>query len=163
MIRHAEAQWNGSLKEGSGHVKVETGTLDTSYSFRSRFEGGKETNPEELLGASHAGCFSMALAAALTAAGHAPNRSAPRPRFTSTRPAAPGRLPKSSLKPQATFPAWMPRRFRSSPPTPRRTAPSPKPSPPWTFNSRPRLPLDASIPESLLIRSSRAAHPHPYR
>jgi osmotically inducible protein OsmC len=72
MIRHAEAQWNGSLKEGSGHVKVETGTLDTSYSFRSRFEGGKETNPEELLGASHAGCFSMALAAALTAAGHAP-------------------------------------------------------------------------------------------
>jgi osmotically inducible protein OsmC len=72
MIRHAEAQWNGSLKEGSGHVKVETGTLDTSYSFRSRFEGGKETNPEELLGASHAGCFSMALAAALTMAGHAP-------------------------------------------------------------------------------------------
>jgi osmotically inducible protein OsmC len=72
MIRHAEAQWSGSLKEGSGHLKVETGTLDTSYSFRSRFEGGKETNPEELLGASHAGCFSMALAARLTMAGHAP-------------------------------------------------------------------------------------------
>jgi len=72
MIRHAEAQWNGSLKEGSGHVKVETGALDSPYSFRSRFEGGGETNPEELLGASHAGCFSMALSAALTGAGHPP-------------------------------------------------------------------------------------------
>ncbi len=72
MIRHAEAQWNGSLKEGSGHLKVETGALDSDYSFRARFEGGGQTNPEELLGASHAGCFSMALAAALSGAGHPP-------------------------------------------------------------------------------------------
>jgi osmotically inducible protein OsmC len=72
MIRHAEAQWNGSLKEGSGHVKTETGALNSAYSFRSRFEGGGETNPEELLGAAHAGCFSMALSAALTGAGHPP-------------------------------------------------------------------------------------------
>jgi osmotically inducible protein OsmC len=72
MIRHAEAKWNGSLKEGSGHLKVETGALDSAYSFRSRFEGGGETNPEELLAASHAGCFSMALSAMLTGAGHPP-------------------------------------------------------------------------------------------
>src|SRR5262249_39326124 len=72
MIRHAEAQWNGSLKEGSGHVKTETGALNSAYSFRSRFEGGGETNPEELIAAAHAGCFSMALTAALTTAGHAP-------------------------------------------------------------------------------------------
>lgn len=72
MIRHAEAQWNGSLKEGSGHVKTETGALDSAYSFRSRFEGGGETNPEELIAAAHAGCFSMALSAALTNAGHPP-------------------------------------------------------------------------------------------
>ena len=72
MIRHAEAQWNGSLKEGTGHIKVETGALDSAYSFRSRFEGGGETNPEELLGASHAGCFSMALSAMLSAGGHPP-------------------------------------------------------------------------------------------
>src|SRR5271163_2783823 len=72
MIRHAEAQWNGSIKEGSGHVKVETGALDSPYSFKSRFEGGGETNPEELLAASHAGCFSMALSAMLTGAGHPP-------------------------------------------------------------------------------------------
>jgi lipoyl-dependent peroxiredoxin len=72
MIRHAEAQWNGSLKEGSGHLKVETGALDSAYSFRSRFEGGGETNPEELLAASHAGCFSMALSAMLSGQGHPP-------------------------------------------------------------------------------------------
>jgi osmotically inducible protein OsmC len=72
MIRHAEAHWEGSLKEGKGHLKVETGTLDTGYSFRSRFEDGRETNPEELLGAAHAGCFSMALSAMLSAAGTPP-------------------------------------------------------------------------------------------
>ena len=74
MVRHAEAEWTGSLKEGKGHVKVETGALDSAYSFRSRFEGGGETNPEELLGASHAGCFTMALSAALTTAGHPPSK-----------------------------------------------------------------------------------------
>ena len=61
MIRHAEAQWSGSLKDGKGHVKTETGALDSAYSFRSRFEGGGETNPEELIAAAHASCFTMAL------------------------------------------------------------------------------------------------------
>lgn len=72
MIRHAEAQWNGSIREGNGHVKVETGALDSPYSFKSRFEGGGETNPEELLGAAHAACFSMALSGVLTKEGHPP-------------------------------------------------------------------------------------------
>jgi lipoyl-dependent peroxiredoxin len=72
MIRHAEAEWNGGLKDGTGHIKTETGALNSAYSFRARFEGGGETNPEELLGAAHAGCFSMALAAALTMGGHPP-------------------------------------------------------------------------------------------
>ncbi len=72
MIRHASAQWHGSLKEGSGHVKTETGALDSPYGFRSRFEGGGETNPEELIAAAHAACFSMALSAALTTSGHPP-------------------------------------------------------------------------------------------
>ena len=72
MIRHASAEWNGSLKDGSGRVKTETGALDSPYSFRSRFEGGGETNPEELIAAAHAACYSMALSAALTNAGHAP-------------------------------------------------------------------------------------------
>jgi osmotically inducible protein OsmC len=72
MIRHAEAEWRGSLKDGSGNLKTETGALVSPYSFRSRFEGGGETNPEELLGAAHAGCFSMALTAALSKDGHPP-------------------------------------------------------------------------------------------
>jgi osmotically inducible protein OsmC len=72
MIRHAEAQWSGSLIEGKGHVKTETGALDNAYGYKSRFEGGGETNPEELLGAAHAGCFTMALAAMLSRAGHPP-------------------------------------------------------------------------------------------
>jgi lipoyl-dependent peroxiredoxin len=72
MIRHAEAQWKGSLKDGAGHVKTETGALDSAYSFKSRFEGGAETNPEELIAAAHAACFTMAVTAALTIAGHVP-------------------------------------------------------------------------------------------
>jgi osmotically inducible protein OsmC len=72
MIRHAEAEWNGGLKGGKGHLKVETGTIDAPYSFKSRFGDGNETNPEELLGAAHAACFSMALSAMLEGAGHPP-------------------------------------------------------------------------------------------
>ncbi len=72
MIRHAEAQWSGSLIEGKGHVKTETGALDSPYGYRSRFEGGGETNPEELLGAAHAACFTMAVTALLSRSGHPP-------------------------------------------------------------------------------------------
>jgi osmotically inducible protein OsmC len=70
--RRAEAEWDGNLREGRGRLKLESGAFQGSYSFRDRFEDGKGTNPEELLGAAHAGCFSMALAAGLTAAGHPP-------------------------------------------------------------------------------------------
>jgi osmotically inducible protein OsmC len=72
--RRAEAEWNGNLREGGGRLKLESGAFQGPYSFRDRFEDGKGTNPEELLGAAHAGCFSMALAAGLTAAGHPPGR-----------------------------------------------------------------------------------------
>ena len=72
MIRHAEAEWKGSLKEGQGHVKSETGVVNSAYNFVSRFETGNQTNPEELLGAAHAACFSMALSARLAGAGHPP-------------------------------------------------------------------------------------------
>jgi osmotically inducible protein OsmC len=73
-VRSAEAEWNGNLREGQGKVKLGSGAFEGAYSFPSRFEEGKGTNPEELLGAAHAGCFSMALAAGLTRAGHAPTR-----------------------------------------------------------------------------------------
>src|SRR5213595_1266606 len=72
--RKANAEWNGNLREGKGHVKF--GAFDGEYSFASRFESGKGTNPEELLGAAHAACFSMALSNGLAKAGHAPQRVA---------------------------------------------------------------------------------------
>jgi len=68
-LRKAEAEWKGTLREGKGEIKTESGVLKAQYSFGTRFENGKGTNPEELIGAAHAGCFSMALAAALEKAG----------------------------------------------------------------------------------------------
>lgn len=70
MDRTASARWNGDLKGGTGTVRAGSGALEKPYSFTSRFEGGGGTNPEELLGAAHAACFSMALAHALSTAGH---------------------------------------------------------------------------------------------
>ncbi len=70
MIRKANAIWNGSGKEGKGHLTTQSGALDAPYGFNSRFEDGAGSNPEELLAAAHAGCFTMALAFALEKAGH---------------------------------------------------------------------------------------------
>jgi len=74
-IRRADAEWKGNLAEGSGRLKVGSGAFDGLYSFKSRFEDGQSaTNPEELLGAAHAGCFTMALTARLSRAGIKPTR-----------------------------------------------------------------------------------------
>ena len=71
MKRTAIAVWNGNLKEGKGSLTTKSGVLDkTNYSFHSRFEDGKGTNPEELIAAAHAGCFTMAISHGLTEAGH---------------------------------------------------------------------------------------------
>lgn len=73
--RRAEAEWKGNLAEGEGRLKVGSGAFDGPYSFKSRFEEGQSaTNPEELIGAAHAGCFTMALTAALSRAGVRPTR-----------------------------------------------------------------------------------------
>lgn len=70
MKRSAQARWQGDLKSGTGTISTASGTLATTpYSFRSRFEQGTGTNPEELLAAAHAGCFTMALSAQLGEAG----------------------------------------------------------------------------------------------
>lgn len=71
LVRRASATWHGSINEGHGHM--EFGDYEGSYSVASRFEDGEGTNPEELLGAAHAGCFSMALSSGLSAAGHPPS------------------------------------------------------------------------------------------
>ncbi|MDX1636459.1 MAG: OsmC family protein [Balneolaceae bacterium] len=70
--RKAEAVWNGNLKGGKGTMKFGSGAYEGAYSFASRFEEGTGTNPEELIGAAHAGCFSMALSAALAEEGYSP-------------------------------------------------------------------------------------------
>jgi osmotically inducible protein OsmC len=70
MIKKAWAVWRGSLKDGGGSISTETGVLNEApYGFKARFEDGKGTNPEELIGAAHAGCFSMALSLMLGEAG----------------------------------------------------------------------------------------------
>src|SRR5262245_65646172 len=77
MQRKASAVWNGDLKGGSGTISTESGVLSgTQYSFSTRFENGRGTNPEELIAAAHAGCFSMALSAQLGNAGLKPERIA---------------------------------------------------------------------------------------
>ncbi len=73
MIRKASAVWNGSIKEGKGTISTDSKLLNNAqYSFSTRFENGVGTNPEELIAAAHAGCFSMALSGQLTAAGLTP-------------------------------------------------------------------------------------------
>jgi osmotically inducible protein OsmC len=71
-IRTAKARWDGTLQAGKGTMALGSGAFEGAYSFASRFEEGQGTNPEELLGAAHAGCFSMALAAALGRNGFEP-------------------------------------------------------------------------------------------
>ena len=73
MVRKASAVWNGSLKEGKGTISTDSGVLSkTQYSFSTRFENGAGTNPEELIAAAHAGCFTMALSGQLGNAGMTP-------------------------------------------------------------------------------------------
>ncbi len=73
--RKAEAEWKGNLAEGSGRLKVGSGAFDGPFSFKSRFEEGQSaTNPEELIGAAHAGCFTMGLTAQLARAGFTARR-----------------------------------------------------------------------------------------
>src|ERR1700710_2608854 len=74
MIRNATAVWNGSGKEGTGNLTTQSSVLDkTQYSFKSRFEQGVGTNPEELIAAAHAGCFTMKLSFVLGEAGFTPD------------------------------------------------------------------------------------------
>lgn len=74
MKRYANAHWEGSLKDGKGNISVKSGALkNAEYSFGTRFESGVGTNPEELIGAAHSGCYSMALSMILEEAGYTPD------------------------------------------------------------------------------------------
>jgi osmotically inducible protein OsmC len=73
-VRNAEAEWKGNLLEGSGHMKLGTGAYDGPFTFKSRMENGAGTNPEDLIAAAHAGCFSMAFSAVLGKENFMPKR-----------------------------------------------------------------------------------------
>ena len=73
-LRKADARWEGTLQEGKGTMRLGGGAYEGPYSFSSRFEDGKGTNPEELIAAAHAGCYSMALSGTLGRNGHNPQR-----------------------------------------------------------------------------------------
>lgn len=101
MARHATAVWNGSGKEGGGHLTTASTVLsNTQYSFKSRFEEGVGTNPEELVAAAHAGCFSMKLSFVLGAAGFTPESIQTRCDIT----LADGAITQSHLTVTATIP-----------------------------------------------------------
>jgi lipoyl-dependent peroxiredoxin len=74
--RTSSAEWKGNLKEGAGTMKLASGAYEGPFTYASRFESGKGTNPEELIGAAHAGCYSMFLSALLSGAGFTPTRIA---------------------------------------------------------------------------------------
>src|SRR5260370_10777669 len=74
MLRTSEGEWKANLKAGAGKIKLGSGAVEGQYSFGSRFESGKGSNPEELIAAAHSACFSMALSSALEKAGHVADR-----------------------------------------------------------------------------------------
>jgi osmotically inducible protein OsmC len=80
--RSAKADWQGEFKRGGGSVSTETGVLDAQYNFSGRFESGTGTNPEELIAAAHASCFTMALSVGLTTAGTPPESLATEAKVT---------------------------------------------------------------------------------
>src|SRR5436305_11050208 len=105
MIRRAKAVWRGNGRAGNGHLSTDSGVLaDTPYSFKTRFENEKGTNPEELIAAAHAGCFTMALAFGLQAAGFNPAELSTEAAVT-LDPDGPGfKISKSALTLRAKVP-----------------------------------------------------------
>lgn len=103
-VRRAEAVWEGSLQEGNGNMKVGSGAFEGAYSFSTRFEEEPGTNPEELIGAAHAGCFSMALSGALGRAGYPPNSIHTTARVHLTKGDAGFKINKIELNTEADVP-----------------------------------------------------------
>ena len=110
-IRKAEAVWSGSLREGAGELTLESGAFRGPYTFKARFEQGKETNPEELLGAAHAGCFTMALTALLAREKLAPTRIHTTAAVHLEQGAGGFSIPKIELVTRATIPGITAERF----------------------------------------------------
>lgn len=102
--RSGEATWNGNLPDGNGTMSVESGAYEGAYSFRSRFEDGAGSNPDELIAAAHAGCFSMAFANVLDEAGYDPESVHTTAEVTLRMPEDGPTLTKMHLTTEATVP-----------------------------------------------------------
>jgi osmotically inducible protein OsmC len=111
-VRSAQAVWEGDLKQGHGTMRLGSGAYEGAYSFLSRFENGTGTNPEELIAAAHAGCFSMALSNALSQAGFPPKRLETTAKVHLERGAEGFSIPRIELSTQATVPGIDESRFR---------------------------------------------------
>ena len=103
-VRSAEAVWKGSLREGSGSMKMASGAYDGAYSFSSRFEEGAGTNPEELIAAAHAGCFAMALSGELGRGGYTPEEVSATAKVHMTRGESGFRISRIDLIAEARVP-----------------------------------------------------------
>ena len=113
MKRNATAVWNGTGKEGSGHLTTQSTTLsETQYSYNSRFAEGVGTNPEELVAAAHAGCFSMKLTFVLNAAGFTPDEI--KTKCEITLDPAQGKITESHLTVEAKIPGISQEQFNTS-------------------------------------------------
>jgi len=115
MKRTASAVWTGGLKDGQGKISTESGVLaDAQYSFGTRFENGKGTNPEELIAAAHAGCFSMALSAEIGNAGKTPEKIETEAAVTLLKTEAGFTVTAVHLKVKAKVPGWDPASFKTT-------------------------------------------------
>jgi osmotically inducible protein OsmC len=115
MKRTASAVWNGSLKQGHGTISTESGVLnDTQYSFATRFEDGKGTNPEELIAAAHAGCFAMALSAELDKLGKTAESIQTSAEVTLLKTDAGFTVTAVHLKVKGKVPNWDPAAFKAA-------------------------------------------------
>ena len=110
--RTADAVWNGSLKEGNGTMRFGNGAFEGSYTYASRFEEGEGTNPEELIAAAHAGCYSMAFSADLGKAGFTPKRVETQAQVTFGPVEGKATISKVHLEMQAEVPGIDPQTFQ---------------------------------------------------
>ena len=107
MVRSAQAEWHGALRDGNGTVSTESGAVESAYSFDSRFGNGggpTATNPEELLAAAHAACFTMAVSNELASAGHPPERAHTTARVTVEQVDGGFEIPRIDLDLEASVP-----------------------------------------------------------
>jgi osmotically inducible protein OsmC len=110
--RKADARWDGRLRDGSGRMKLGSGAFEGNYTFASRFEEGRGTNPEELIGAAHAGCFSMAFSAELEKAGYPPEWIETTAAVTVERVGDGFSITKSALTTAASVPGIVDKKFQ---------------------------------------------------